>query len=176
MCLWRASRDLLIAVSLAETGEPILVGHPPQLFSLYKYVAALRACRRLQTPATTPWTCALRILWLQGTHLWPCITEIRGQFLWLSKWKRLLRRYRSFFFCHISTALVGLSFLMRFFDHTQIHHTQWVSSGWVIGPSQRPVSDKTPQCQETDNQFPQRDLKPQSREASGRSAQPPGSA
>jgi len=41
-------RDLLIAVSRAETGEPLLVGHPPRLFSVYKYVAALHACKLLQ--------------------------------------------------------------------------------------------------------------------------------
>jgi hypothetical protein len=52
---------------------------------------------------------------------------------------------------------------MRFLDHTQRHHTQWESSGRVIGPFQKRLRDKTKHSVE--HPYPPRDSNPQSQQA-----------
>jgi hypothetical protein len=45
------------------------------------------------------------------------------------------------YYAWLSPLWVTASPLFWFRDHTQTHHIQWDSSGRVIGPPQRPLSD-----------------------------------
>jgi hypothetical protein len=49
-----------------------------------------------------------------------------------------------------STALVGLCSCLRFLDHNKTDHSLYEFSGWVIGRSQRPLSENAQHSQEID--------------------------
>jgi hypothetical protein len=70
-----------------------------------------------------------------------------------------------------------VSSFSTFRDHTQTHHARYDSSGWAIGPSQRPLTDKT-QPTLTTERHPclRRDSNSQYQQASGHrpTLRPPG--
>jgi hypothetical protein len=63
------------------------------------------------------------------------------------------------------------SSLSRLHDHTQTHHTQQDSSGRVMSPALRPLTDNTKQLHDR-HQFPRRDSNPQTQKVSRRRTGP----
>jgi len=68
------------------------------------------------------------------------------KYWWLIKWRQDLRHV---FFPHGSEVLVGQGLLNAEFPRSHSYHTWLDFSGWVVGPSQRPLPD-TQHSQETD--------------------------
>jgi hypothetical protein len=58
-------------------------------------------------------------------------------------------RYEYFFIWRNSPTRARAALFLRFLDHTMTHHSRQDSSGWGIGPSQRPLPDNTQYSQET---------------------------
>jgi len=59
-----------------------------------------------------------------------------------------------FFSMSQSPRWVKASSISWLHHHTQTHHIRYDSSGWVISPSQRPLSENTQHSQETDFHAP----------------------
>jgi hypothetical protein len=74
------------------------------------------------------------------------------------------------FFCHGSTALMGLSLLSEV-PRSHTLHTRYDTSGCVISALQRPLPDNT-QLTRDGHLFPRRDLYPKSQQPSGRKPSP----
>jgi len=60
----------------------------------------------------------------------------------------------NFDFLFASPKWAKASSLSRIHDHTQTHRTRYDSSGQVISPTQRPLTDNTQHSQQTDIRAP----------------------
>jgi hypothetical protein len=83
---------------------------------------------------------------------------------------RFLARINFFFLPNEATAPSGASVfsLLRLHDHIQTHHILQKSSGRVISPTQRFLSDNTQHSSERGIHAPRRDSNPHSQQANGR--------